>query len=100
MRRFFIVISFVFIFLGFYGIYQAEAASYERLFYYREGPQARKSFFSHPSSIDIFAPQTYKVDENGFLAGSVEPDLLIFAKKNKIKVMPLAINRRNMVAMV
>jgi spore germination protein YaaH len=32
------------------------------------------------------------VDSNGFLVGRVEPDLLDFAKKNKIDVMPLLTN--------
>jgi spore germination protein YaaH len=68
------------------------ATSYERLFYFREGPNARKSFFANPKSIDVFAPQSYMVDKNGYLSGTVEADLLAFAKKNKIKVMPLLTN--------
>ncbi|MFA7252845.1 MAG: glycosyl hydrolase family 18 protein [Candidatus Paceibacterota bacterium] len=69
-----------------------EAATYERLFYFREGPNARQSFFAHPGQIDIFAPQNYMTDKEGFLFGSVKPDLLAFAKKNNIKVMPLLTN--------
>lgn len=82
-------------FLGVFSLFcvsKAEAADYERLFYFREGPQARKSFFAHPGSIDIFAPQTYMVDKNGHLVGEVKKDLRDFAKKNKIKVMPLITN--------
>lgn len=66
--------------------------SYERLFYFREGENARKSFFAHPGAIDVFAPQNYMIDQNGYLIGKVEADLLVFAKKNKIKVMPLLTN--------
>lgn len=71
---------------------EAGTTSYQKLFYFREGPNARKSFFAHPSTIDIFAPQNYQVDKNGYLVGSVKADLLSFAKKNKIKIMPLLTN--------
>lgn len=80
------------IFFGAFSLVVAEATTYERLFYFREGIQARKSFFAHPSSIDIFAPQNYMVDEDGFLSGEVKQDLLVFAKKNKIRIMPLLTN--------
>jgi spore germination protein YaaH len=66
--------------------------SYERLFYFREGPNARKSFFAHPASIDVFAPQSYEINKEAHLVGSIKKDLLDFAEKNKIKVMPLLTN--------
>jgi spore germination protein YaaH len=91
-KKFFVLLSTIIIFFGVFGSVGAETFKYERLFYFREGPLARKSFFAHPSSIDVFAPQSYMVDENGFLVGTVEPDLLAFAKKHKIKVMPLLTN--------
>lgn len=81
-----------FLFSSIFGVSQVEAATYERLFYFREGPNARQSFFAHPTSIDIFAPQNYMVDRDGFLSGSIKPDLLEFSQKNKIKVMPLLTN--------
>ncbi len=65
---------------------------YERLFYYREGPLAKASFFAHASSIDIFAPQSYKINDDGTLSGTVSQDLLDFAKANQVKVMPLVTN--------
>lgn len=79
-----------FILFSFFGL--AEAATYERLFYFREGPNARQSFFAHPGSIDIFAPQNYQVNKDGHLLGTVKSDLLDFAKKKGIKVMPLLTN--------
>ena len=98
MAKKFLLIAFVatlsFGFLGVFRISKTEAAavSYDRLFYYVEGKNARKSFFSPPSSIDIFAPQSYMVNNDGLLLGTIKPDLLAFAKKNKIKVMPLLTN--------
>jgi spore germination protein YaaH len=91
-KRFLAVLFLGVILLGVFSVVGAQAMGYERLFYFREGPQARKSFFAHPESIDVFAPQNYMVDKNGFLTGTIEPDLLFFAKKNKIKVMPLLTN--------
>lgn len=70
----------------------ASAADYLRIFYYREGANARESLFAHPESIDILAPQTYGVNAEGELSGSLNPEVLDFAKKNKIKVMPLITN--------
>lgn len=65
---------------------------YERLFYFREGEYARDSYFSHPDQIDVFAPQSYSVNAKGELAGTVADDLVSFAAKHKIKVMPLVTN--------
>ena len=69
-----------------------KAFTYTRLFYYQDGAQARKSFLTHPSSIDIFAPQAYGINDHGQVFGSLDPTLLRFAHAHKIKVMPLVIN--------
>lgn len=82
----------VIIFSGFSNILKVEAADYERLFYFREGPNARASFFAHPDTIDIFAPQNYMVNKEGHLLGTIDPALLAFAKQHKIKVVPLLTN--------
>lgn len=91
-KKFFTIFLLSILFFSVFSLSKIEAASYERLFYYVEGENARKSFFAHPGSIDIFAPQSYMVDRNNFLVGTIKPDLLTFAKKNKIKVMPLLTN--------
>lgn len=66
---------------------------YVRIFYYREGKAARASFLAHPSSIDIFAPQSYSLSDTGVLEGSIDSDLLAFAETYHIKVMPLVTNK-------
>jgi spore germination protein YaaH len=71
-----------------------KAYPYVRIFYYQKGKNAKKSFFSYPKSIDVFAPQVYTLDADGILNGIVDDDLLKFARKNKIKVMPLITNKR------
>ncbi len=66
--------------------------SYTRIFYYREGALARESLFTYPSSIDVLAPQSYSFDGSGKLSGRINKNVLSFAKKNKIKIMPLVTN--------
>jgi spore germination protein YaaH len=93
MKRTLLALIFAILFSGFFNVTQAATTpKYEKLFYFREGPNARKSFFAHPNSIDVFAPQNYMIDSDGKLIGTVKADLLTFAKKNKIKVMPLLTN--------
>ncbi len=67
---------------------------YVRVFYYQEGKAAKRAFLSNPKSIDVFAPQSYSLDADGKLSGAVGDDLLVFARKHKIKVMPLVTNKR------
>lgn len=49
-------------------------------------------FDQHANKIDIIAPQIYQVAKNGVVWGSIDPKVLTIAKKNHVKVMPLAIN--------
>ena len=65
---------------------------YTRIFYYREGPLARESLFTYPSSIDTLAPQSYSFDSLGNLSGKINEKVLAFAKERKIKMMPLVTN--------
>ncbi|MDO8523372.1 MAG: glycosyl hydrolase family 18 protein [bacterium] len=65
---------------------------YLRIFYYRNGTTARAAFLKNYKSVDVLAPQSYSLDENGVLKGSVNNTILAFALKNKIKVMPLVTN--------
>ncbi len=67
---------------------------YERLFYYREGDLAKKSFYAHSGSIDILAPQTYALAADGTLDGTLDPKLASFAKKHRIQITPVVTNDR------
>lgn len=68
------------------------AQNYLRIFYYRNGTTARSSFLNNYKSVDVLAPQSYALDENGVLKGNVNDTILAFALKNNIKVMPLVTN--------
>ena len=63
-----------------------------RIFYFRDNQKARASLFAHPRSIDVLAPQSYSIDDAGALSGIIKDDILTFAKKHNIKVMPLVTN--------
>lgn len=71
---------------------ESKPYDYIRIFYFRDGKLARESLFSHPDSIDILAPQSYSFNSSGKLVGSIKADILVFAKKYKIKIMPLVTN--------
>jgi spore germination protein YaaH len=65
---------------------------YTRLFYYQSGSAGYRSFLLHPGSIDIFAPQLYKLDSEGNLSGQIRSEMLKFALDRHIRVMPLVTN--------
>ncbi|MCL5017481.1 MAG: glycosyl hydrolase family 18 protein [Patescibacteria group bacterium] len=65
---------------------------YTRIFYYRDSKLARQSLFTHPSYIDVLAPQSYAFNNDGKLVGSINASIISFAQKHKIKVMPLVTN--------
>lgn len=68
------------------------AFHYQRLFYFVDSKQARQSLYAYWGSIDIFAPQSYALDNDGTLSGSVNPAILGFAHRVKLKIMPLVTN--------
>lgn len=73
-------------------LFAAPTEDYLRVFYYREGANARESLYANPKSIDVLAPQTYGVNAEGKLVGTLNSAVLAFAKQNGIKIMPLVTN--------
>ncbi len=63
-----------------------------KIFYYREGKNARTSLYSGELSIDVLAPQVYTFKVDGTLTGSMNQFVLNYAKNKGIKVMPLVTN--------
>lgn len=70
----------------------ATASQPEALWYYKEEPRSRESFFKHADKIDILGPQTYFLKKDGVVVGSVKQDVLDKARQENIKVMPLLAN--------
>jgi len=71
---------------------ESKPYDYLRIFYFRDGRLARESLFAHPNSIDVLAPQSYSFNSSGKFLGGINATVLSFAKKNKIKIMPLVTN--------
>ena len=65
----------------------------ERLFYYVDREDSYNDLVRHISQIDVLAPSTYGVDEQGIVWGDVDPIVVELARKNNVKLMPLLVNR-------
>ena len=64
----------------------------ETLFYVVDNEDCFSSFKANIKSIDIVGPQSYKMDENGIISGSVDDRILELSKRKSVKVMPLVVN--------
>ena len=65
----------------------------ENLFYMTDSPAGLESFRKNAAWISIVCPQVFSISKEGVLSGSVDHRLLEIAKTNKVKVMPLVVNR-------
>ncbi len=65
---------------------------YTRVFYFTDSKAARQSLYAYWAYVDVFAPQSYAFDNDGTLSGSVNPDVLAFAHRVGLKIMPLVTN--------
>lgn len=64
----------------------------ETLFYTVDNEACFSSFKANIKSIDIVGPQSYKMDEHGIIAGSVDSRIIDLSRRNGVKVMPLVLN--------
>ena len=62
------------------------------MYYYSPGSDGIESFERHASQMTLFAPQSYSVDEEGFVNGEVPPEILRIARRARVAVMPLLVN--------
>lgn len=73
-------------------VLRAPAQTFETMFYMIDREECIRSFEANIDQIDIIGPQTYYLDGNGILWGSVDRRVLDLARKRNIKVMPLVMN--------
>jgi spore germination protein YaaH len=71
----------------------ASAQQVERLFYYVDRETSYESFVANVDRIDILAPSSYNIDEDGVVYGEVDPMVLELAREHDVRVMPLLVNR-------
>jgi spore germination protein YaaH len=63
------------------------------LIYLVNRPDSIASFKAHADRISIIAPQTFSMDEKGFIGGEVPAEVLQVAEEKHVAVMPLVTNR-------
>ena len=63
------------------------------LMYLVNRPDSIASFRTHADKVSIIAPQTFSMDDKGFIAGEVPAEVLRIAAENHVAVMPLVTNR-------
>ena len=64
----------------------------EALWYLTPRETSVQSFLAHADQISIVAPQTFSMDSNGVVWGSVDPRVTAAAKAKGIRVIPLIVN--------
>ncbi len=64
----------------------------DALWYLTAREESVQSFLAHADQISIVAPQTFSMDSNGVVWGSVDPRVVTAAKAKGIKVVPLIVN--------
>src|SRR5579871_2072845 len=50
------------------------------------------SLTNHYQTINILIPQAYQIDGNGQVSGFIDPEILDFAHRHSMKIMPLITN--------
>jgi spore germination protein YaaH len=63
------------------------------LMYLVNRPDSIASFRAHAERISIVAPQTFSMDEHGFVMGEVPPEVMRIAREKRVAVTPLVTNR-------
>jgi spore germination protein YaaH len=60
--------------------------------YYAPGSLGIESLEQHVSQMTLVAPQSFSVDEEGFVDGEIPPAILETARRAEVAVMPLVVN--------
>jgi spore germination protein YaaH len=63
------------------------------LMYLVNRPDSIASFHAHADRISIIAPQSFSMDEHGFVIGEVPPEVMRIAREKGVAVTPLVTNR-------
>lgn len=63
------------------------------LMYLVNRPDSIASFRAHADRISIIAPQTFSMDDRGFVMGEVPAEVLRIAREHRVAVTPLVTNR-------
>jgi spore germination protein YaaH len=64
----------------------------EKIFYYVERQDSFEHLAAHINQIILLGPQSYKIDKDGSISGSVDIRVRELAKANDVGVIPLVVN--------
>jgi spore germination protein YaaH len=67
-------------------------AQTKAIFYMTARPDSVRSFLAHAKQVDILIPEVYSTDEQGFVWGVPDPQVLETARKQRVPVMPIIVN--------
>lgn len=62
------------------------------VFYMTARPDSIRSFLAHADKIDILIPEVYSADEQGFVGGAPDQQVMDVARKRGVPVMPIIVN--------
>ncbi len=60
--------------------------------WYARGEASTRSFVAHAASVTIVSPQTFTLDRNGVIAGTLDPRLVQAAHEHGVRLVPLVMN--------
>src|SRR5579862_5613077 len=60
--------------------------------WYARGELSVRGFLAHADQISVVSPQTFTLDGNGVVKGSVDRRILSTAREKRVKVEPLLMN--------
>lgn len=72
---------------------RAQAAGLQRHFYVTTDEDSKASLRRHASQVDLASPQWYQVDASGALVSHADEALNAWARKAKVRLMPLILNQ-------
>ena len=74
------------------GLARVGAAQRLEGLWYARGAASTTSFAAHARQVSIVSPQTFTLDRNGVIAGTLDPALVAAARANGVKLVPLVMN--------
>jgi spore germination protein YaaH len=60
--------------------------------WYTRGEASMIAFLEHAADISIVSPQTFTLDRNGVIKGSIDPRIVRAARANHVQLVPLVMN--------
>lgn len=63
-------------------------------FYYVNDPSSKESLEANPAKVSLVSPQWFAVDQTGRVASSADAEVIEWARRSRIPLMPLLVNNQ------